>query len=373
MEADGLGKRRARASHVDNGAYTMATRHLRQQLEVQRTRDTKSAIASTLARLARAVQLAGHAHVAGRLIDEAVSLIEHQGPDRSTATCRFCGKSSESELLRDFGQLRSWHLIRSLLWKMPTQARSSHLRRTSSVLRSHRAGGRPSTSHSRWRRAGPKRDLVGANLVIRRKSLAMEATLAVRRAEAASESPRLSRLLRLRRVLRERLTTCELGLDNRISAKQHDRLVERLHETERAIARLVPEVGVPSMLRTVDVGRLSQALPRGSALVEFVRYSYNEIAPTPRRPPVETVPTYGAFVVVAEDLEAVQFFELGLAVEIDDLIQNADFAVDRSTRVWRRAAVHGSARPNIDSHPEHHRDTSANISCPRESTCTDTV
>jgi tetratricopeptide (TPR) repeat protein/CHAT domain-containing protein len=158
-------------------------------------------------------------------------------------------------------------------------------------------------------------------LTLRRKGLAAEVLAAQGEALLSGRYPSLAPRLEDLAALRARVASATLagpdrpGLD---ASVLHRKLLEECNEQreqlERELAAEIPEMGREVWTRRASTDQLARALPRGSALVEFVRYYPYSFLATP-----ETEGThwrsarYLVFILLAGKPDDVRLIDLGEA------------------------------------------------------------
>jgi CHAT domain-containing protein len=106
-----------------------------------------------------------------------------------------------------------------------------------------------------------------------------------------------------------------------------DKLRERCEKLERDLARQVPEVRLRREIRAVDQRKVASRLPKGSVLVDFVRFTPRRFGAARGESRYEA-PRYLAFILHAGKLE-VQMIDLGEAEHIE-----AAIAMFRRCVIW---------------------------------------
>ncbi len=155
-------------------------------------------------------------------------------------------------------------------------------------------------------------------LILRRKALGAEA-LAIQRQAVVETGGELEEKLRQLGELRMRIAQATLSGPPSGQRQAHDQQLRAWSLTRQALetelAREIPEMDLRR--RLADVGRRAvvEALPSGTALVEFLRFDPRDFAAGARLPA-----RYLAFVLQAGDRDSVRMVDLGEASEIDRLI-----------------------------------------------------
>ncbi len=160
----------------------------------------------------------------------------------------------------------------------------------------------------------------GLDLILRRKALAAQRD-AILGGRYPALAPQLRELTLLRAQIAQQ-TLAGLGSDDPKAHRQ--RLAEWMAEHDRLeadLARQIPEMNLEQQLHAADRLAVAQALPAGTALVEFVRVDiFNFTAVPARGEPRWTPARYLAFVLAAGAPDDVVLLDLGEAAPIDHLI-----------------------------------------------------
>jgi CHAT domain-containing protein len=121
--------------------------------------------------------------------------------------------------------------------------------------------------------------------VLRRKALGAEALAAQRDAVLGGRYPALKEKLRELITLREQIVRRELAGPGSEIREIHEQFLAtwraRRDRLEADLARQIPEMGLGTRLEGVDCEAVASALPEGSALVEFIRFSPCDFGPDP--------------------------------------------------------------------------------------------
>lgn len=195
----------------------------------------------------------------------------------------------------------------------------------------------------------------GLDMVLRRKAIGVEALAAQRDAILGGRYPALEPKLRELTALRTRIAQKTLAGPGPEGSAAHQRQLRELNtqkeQLEVELAHHVPEITLARQLRTADRQAVAHALPRETALVEFVRFDtfdFDAIAARGERHWKE--PFYIAFVLVAGDSDRVQLVNLGEAVPIDEQI--ALFRATMSGEAERHLAPASAQAPVVRSSQE---------------------
>ena len=165
----------------------------------------------------------------------------------------------------------------------------------------------------------------GVDVVLKRKALAAEALAVQREALLGGRypnlAPKLEALLALRQQIAQKLLTGPSGQSSALFQKNVTQWRAQQETLEAELARLIPEMDLSQKLQNVDRRIVAEALPKATALIEFIRFRPFDFAATPAKGGSWQRPDrYLAFVVIAGQPEAVQLVDLGQAKPIDQLI-----------------------------------------------------
>ncbi len=165
----------------------------------------------------------------------------------------------------------------------------------------------------------------GFELVLRRKAVGAEALAAQRDAILSGRYPALESTLHKLQTLRMQIAQATLvGPGSEGLRAYQQRLAEQNTEKEQLEAELahhIPEMNLAQKLRAVDRQQVAQALPAGSALVEFVRFDVFNFRAVPARGEQRwEPPRYIAFVLASGKPDEVYLTNLGEAERIDQMI-----------------------------------------------------
>ncbi|HET6777165.1 MAG TPA: CHAT domain-containing tetratricopeptide repeat protein [Actinomycetota bacterium] len=170
---------------------------------------------------------------------------------------------------------------------------------------------------------GDDHEAVGSalDLVLRRKGLAAEILAAERDAILGGGYPDLAPKLEELTGLRTRITQMSLAGPGPEGARAHRQALEetkaRKEVLEQQLAGAIPELGLEERLRETDRRAVAAALPRGSVLVEFLKFDFIDFrAIKDWRKPAR----YVAFVLRDGEPGEVAMVDLGDAAAIDGLI-----------------------------------------------------
>jgi len=163
------------------------------------------------------------------------------------------------------------------------------------------------------------------NLVLRRKGIGAEALATQRDLVLGGRYPDLALKLHALAALRMQIARATLagsGQEDSTSYKQ--RLVEsnqQKEQLEAELARLIPEISLQRQLRGIESQRIVRTLPKGAALVEFVRFQVFDFSAVLARGEPRWKPArYIAFVVSADVPEQIDLIDLKESAPIDQLI-----------------------------------------------------
>jgi hypothetical protein len=168
----------------------------------------------------------------------------------------------------------------------------------------------------------------GLNLVLRRKALALEVSLTQRHAILVGRHPELKD--RLDAWMRKKGEIANKTLDGpkpergpnteRLYQQELDRLNRECERLEDDLAARIPELDreLERQLRSVDCQSIADALPEGSALIEFVQFNFKSFGGS--SPQESEAIHYAAFILRKDEPDAVGLRHLGEAEPIDRLI-----------------------------------------------------
>lgn len=161
----------------------------------------------------------------------------------------------------------------------------------------------------------------GYELVLRRKSLLSESLAAQRDALLENRYPSLTPALQELKDFRSQLAALSLAGPGDVDPKDHETRLARLFakhdQAEAGLARQIPELEIETRLRRAGPDSVAAALDAGSVLLEFVRISTLLRTPAADAWAVER---YVVFVVPSNNAAGILLLDLGLASEIDGLI-----------------------------------------------------
>ena len=166
---------------------------------------------------------------------------------------------------------------------------------------------------------------IALDMVLRRKAIDIErqaqgrdSILAIRYPKSSSQ---IDELTTLRRQIAHRLLVRPRVWKN---VAVHRQLLKAWCDQkkllERELSKQVPEIALAQQLRTVDRYVVTRVLPRGSVLVEFVCLNIFDFTRTTGCRLQSNGEHYLAFVLPAQDPEAVHMIDLAAADTIDKLI-----------------------------------------------------
>jgi len=163
------------------------------------------------------------------------------------------------------------------------------------------------------------------SLVLRRKSIEAEALTAQRDALVSGKYPDVAPRLKELRMLRARISKRMLAGPDEAGLAAHEQLLTEWEAQrdllEAEIARQVPEMNLEQRLRGIDRQKIAAALPKDSALVEFVRFNrFNFKAALAPGEPFRKPAHYLAFVLPAGEPDQIEMIDLGEAELIDKVV-----------------------------------------------------
>ncbi|MCT7970674.1 CHAT domain-containing protein [Laspinema olomoucense] len=166
------------------------------------------------------------------------------------------------------------------------------------------------------------------DLVLRRKGLATEAGLLLRSLIFSGRYPHLMPEFEKLRQLIQQVSFLTTQMQNqsgeRLSGYRAElaRVTLEREEVERSLSRQMPEMNLQMHLNHASREAIAQALPKGSTLVEFVRFNVFNFKAVKAHGDKQRFPArYLAFVLPAGEAAGVEMIDLGEAEEIDRLCQ----------------------------------------------------
>jgi CHAT domain-containing protein/tetratricopeptide (TPR) repeat protein len=171
----------------------------------------------------------------------------------------------------------------------------------------------------------PKTVQEGLEFVLRRKALGAEALAAQRDAVLGGRYPGLQPKLQELVTWRRQIAQKTLAGPGPEGPAAHQKLLAewtvRKERLEEELVQQVPEMNLEQRLRVANRRAIAQALPAGSVLVEFIRFTECNFAAvwargeSPRKPA-----RYLAFVLPSGEPDNVQMLDLGEAEPIERMI-----------------------------------------------------
>jgi len=156
-----------------------------------------------------------------------------------------------------------------------------------------------------------------SDVILRRKMLGLEALATQRDLVLGGKYPELLPKL-------QRLNKLRSEMVRRSFEGTHDETLRQLkvekEELEIELCKAIPELDLEKKLRVVDHAAVALALPKGSVLVEFIRFQCVSFSTPSDRGPDGTTWRYAAFVIPSEESDSVALVDLGDAERIDRLI-----------------------------------------------------
>ncbi|AFY80309.1 CHAT domain-containing protein [Oscillatoria acuminata] len=165
----------------------------------------------------------------------------------------------------------------------------------------------------------------GLDLVLRRKGLATEAGLLMRTLIMSGRYPHLKPELEKLGQLIQQVGAFTLKVPSeplQYSAYQEQlaRLKQEQEDVERSLSRQIPEMNLQTQLDSASREAITQSLPKGATLLEFVRVRVRNFQAVKANGDKQSFPArYLAFVLSAGDAAGVEMIDLGEAEEIDRL------------------------------------------------------
>ncbi len=182
------------------------------------------------------------------------------------------------------------------------------------------------------------------DFVLKRKALTSASLAAQNEALASDRYPHLQEQFRQLSDLNAQLVKLTFSTpqisDFTNYQQELAQLEARYNHLQKQLASQVPEIQLTEKLG--DRFAVAEALPTNSILVEFVRFDVYDFHAVPAREQIQWHPArYLAFILPAQQPDAVQMIDLGEAEAIDELIrefrlQASDYT--RKTLAWGKAA-----------------------------------
>jgi CHAT domain-containing protein len=200
-----------------------------------------------------------------------------------------------------------------------------------------------------------RRNQAALNLVLRRKALAMEVSLAQRDAILIGRHPELKDRLeewrcKKRNIAEKTLNGPPIG-EGSEGKEVHRQELERLNrECERLEADLVERIpdlnrAFERQISNVDCESVAAALPENSVLIEFVQFQFRPIASESSSEATH----YLALILPAREPEAVALEHLGESGAIDSLITEFGAVMDKEGGRFGRVSTPRSALRCLES------------------------
>ncbi|PMB40340.1 hypothetical protein CEN40_22380 [Fischerella thermalis CCMEE 5205] len=182
------------------------------------------------------------------------------------------------------------------------------------------------------------------DFVLKRKALTSTSLAAQNEALAGDRYPHLQEQFRQLSDLNAQLVKLTFSTPqiNDFTNYQQElaELEARYNHLQKQLASQVPEIQLTGKLP--DRFAVAEALPTNSILVEFVRFDVYDFHAVPARKQTQWHPArYLAFILPAQQPDAVQMIDLGAAEIIDELIREFRWQVSdytRTTLAWGKAA-----------------------------------
>lgn len=165
----------------------------------------------------------------------------------------------------------------------------------------------------------------GLDLIIRRKAISAEVLSVQRDLVLGGRYPSLREQLRELTILRSQIVQRTLVGPGAESLTDHQRLlsdwIANKERLEAILAQQIPEMNLTQQLQSATRQTISNALPLGSVLVEFVRFHVFDFQAIPAHDEPRWKPAhYAAFLIATGKADSVQFIDLGPAEPIDHMI-----------------------------------------------------
>ena len=188
-------------------------------------------------------------------------------------------------------------------------------------------------------------------LVLRRKAIGAEALSAQRDSILSGRYPALHSNLQELIKLRRQITQKTLDGPGKEGSKAHLMLLtewtSQKESLEEELARQIPEMNLEQKLRSADLYAVADALPSGTALIEFVHvHEYDYKAVPARGDAIWKSARYLAFVLPAGKPDKVRMIDLGEAESIDRMLSEYCSSISGGDRNLRPLEVHPRISPN---------------------------
>ncbi|MBL9134847.1 MAG: CHAT domain-containing protein [Verrucomicrobiales bacterium] len=236
------------------------------------------------------------------LHDQALSMLRQSAECHETRFVKMLPAASENQRRQIQGRLQQhFHILLSLVWQQFSQA--------------------------------PPAVAEAMTLVLRRKGLLADATLAQRMAVWEGRSAELAPLVRQLRELRQRIANHGLSRPLDGDEATHAAVLQtwqlEAETLEVAVSSRIPEWEYEQRLFRGDAATVAQVLPEGSVLIEFVRLRQREFSADAAKEPssVWMGERYLAFVLPAGAPDAVCLVDLGEANSLDACVAAWRFAI----------------------------------------------
>ena len=173
------------------------------------------------------------------------------------------------------------------------------------------------------------------HLILRRKGIGVEVLAVQKSVILSGRYPGLSASLQELNSVQAQIAyltlnpLMEVDLENTLTA-----LNGRKENLEAAMARQIPELSLTDQLNNLDLAEIARKLPIGSALIEFFRFEDMDFPKAGMVGGVQFLSIrYLAFVIIADQPDAIKMIDLGPASEIDANLE-----------AWRSAITGTSAQ-----------------------------
>ncbi|BAU08383.1 tetratricopeptide repeat protein [Fischerella sp. NIES-3754] len=184
----------------------------------------------------------------------------------------------------------------------------------------------------------------GLDFVLKRKALTVASLSAQNEALVSDRYPHLQEQFRQLSDLNAQLVKLNFSTrqisDFTNYQQELAELEARYNHLQKQLASQIPEIQLTKKL--LDRFAVAEALPTNSILVEFVRFDVYDFHAVPARKETQWHPArYLAFILPAQQPDAVQMIDLGEAEAIDELIQEFRLQASDSTKktlAWGKAA-----------------------------------
>jgi CHAT domain-containing protein/tetratricopeptide (TPR) repeat protein len=191
------------------------------------------------------------------------------------------------------------------------------------------------------------------DLVLRRKAIDAEALAAQRDSILAGRNSSLEPQFRELGALRMQIARKTLAGPGPEGPDTHQKLLKewkaRQESLESELAQKVPEMDLEQKLHKADHQAVAEALPDGSALIEFVRFGKFDFKAIPAKGDSYWKPArYLAFILLARQPDKVEMIDLGEADSIDRQIALFRQSITGNKELIEQKAVSPAPKENTN-------------------------